>query len=122
MAQTKTQCRRGHRRFRIPDSREAWIGLNFPQPGGKLRRFRLIDISVAGFSFEADAVADALEIGTTLRDATMQIADCTMQGDVLVMHVSDSDDGLTCGALFYPATDADLVKMKSLIAGLELGA
>ncbi|MDH3627750.1 MAG: hypothetical protein OEV00_06520 [Acidobacteriota bacterium] len=122
MGQTASNCRRGHRRFKIHESREAWVGFTFPQPNGKMRRFRLLDVSVAGFSFETDLPFDQLEIGTTLHDTTCQIGECTLQGDLLVMHATDSDDSNICGVLFYPASDADLVKMKSLLAGLELGS
>ncbi len=121
MAQVNTTCRRGHRRFKIHESREAWVGFTYPQPNGKLRRFRLLDISVAGFSFDCDSLESPIEVGTTVHDTTIQVADCSMQGDLLIMHRNDEDGPGACGALFYPATDADLVKLKSLIAGLELG-
>jgi hypothetical protein len=36
------------------------------------------------------------------------------------MHVTaDPDSRYVCGALFYPSTDTDLVKLKGVIAGME---
>ena len=77
---------------------------------------------MAGFSFEWDQASGELEVGSTVRDTTVQIGDCTMQGELLIMHTTDDGEDSVRGALFYPATDADLVKLKSLLVGLELSS
>lgn len=122
MGQVSNTCRRGQRRFKIHESREAWVGFTYPQPNGKLRRLRLLDVSAAGFSFECDLDPGELEVGATVRDTTIQIGDCTLQGELLIMHMTEDVEIGVRGALFYPATDADLVKLKSLLAGLELSS
>ena len=52
------------------------------------------------------------------RDRQMRLSTCEIAGDILVIHVTD-ERGI-CGALFYPATDTDLLKLRSAVAALEV--
>ena len=50
----------------------------------------------------------------------IRIGECLIRGDLVVMHLTaESEARQICGALLYPATDTDLVKLKSVIAGME---
>ena len=73
------------------------------------------------FAVSPDDRIPGLEEGTTIHGIELRVAECSMQGDMLVMHVTTgAESRYVCGALFYPATDTDLIKFKSLIAGLEV--
>jgi hypothetical protein len=115
---TRTPCRRGHSRFRIPSEVEAAIAFDH---GGSPHRLPLYDIGGAGLSFLAlPGELHAIEEGTKIGAARLHIGDCAIAGELVIMHVTRRDDArLLCGALFYPGSDTDLKMLKSLIAGMR---
>ena len=114
-----TACRRRSRRHRLSLDSEATVQLELPHSGTRVSLL-LVDISVSGFSFQLSGGADdEIEIGATLSDVTLAVGNCTISGEMMVLHVSLSETGGVGGALFYPSTDADLVKLKSLVSGIE---
>jgi len=121
MPTTNTACRRRQNRFTIVDESTASVEFDFPAPVGQHYSLPVVNISVSGISFvlEPDRAPGGLEIGEDLTDATITVAGCSMSGELVVMHISEEAGRAICGALFYPAGDADLVKLKSVIAGME---
>jgi len=118
MSQTTT-CRRRIRRHVLPTRGDASIEFCYPE-GGQRERFRLLDLSVSGLSFLLDQNAPTLEAGLDLSNVVLRVANCEIRGDLLVMHVTaDSASQSQCGALFYPASDIELIKLKSVVAGIE---
>ena len=117
---TVSQTRRVARRYAILKSHHARLEFDYPGPGGKRYDLPLIDISVSGLSFNCGDDLPLLESGTTLSPIIIRLGKCDIHGDLLVMHATSDPPGeTTCGALFYPAKDADLLKLKSAIAGIE---
>jgi len=120
---TTTKNRRAQTRYSVLADDRARIEFVYPTPNGKTYSMPLANLSASGLSFglsEGDT-AVALEEGVTLPDAVIRIGDCKIRGELLVMHVTTgSDSRYVCGALFYPATDTDLVKLKSAVAGMEV--
>jgi len=117
---TVTKSRRVTRRYAITKSDEACIEFDYPGPGGKRCSLPLIDISVSGLSFKIDDELLNIDSGTNLSPVVIRLGKCEIHGDLLVMHASpNSPNETVCGALFYPAKDADLLKLKSAIAGIE---
>ena len=117
---TVSQTRRVTRRYAVTKSHRARLEFDYPGPGGKRYDLPLIDISVSGLSFNCADRLPGLESGTTLSPIIIRLGMCDIHGDLLVMHVTrDPSGGTICGALFYPAKDADLLKLKSAIAGIE---
>jgi hypothetical protein len=117
---TVSQTRRVTRRYAVSKSHHARLEFDYPGPGGKNFDFALIDISVSGLSFHCGDELPGLDSGTTLSPVVIRLGKCDIHGDLLVMHVTQGPPGETiCGALFYPAKDADLLKLKSAIAGIE---
>lgn len=117
---TVSQSRRVARRYVISNADHARVVFNFPEPGGRRYEMAMIDISASGMSFRYGDDAPDLESGTTLQEAVLRLGRCEIRGELLVMHVTPHPTGETvCGALFYPALDADLLKLKSAIAGIE---
>jgi hypothetical protein len=116
---TRTETRRRVLRYPISASAEATVEI--PCPGSEQRQtFALVDVSGAGVSFALDGDTGGIELGGTLPAASIRIGECRLAGDLLVMHLTpDASGRLVCGALFYPAEDSDLVKLKSLISGME---
>jgi hypothetical protein len=114
----RTQCRRRHARFRIPIDVEASVEFEHRGRGGRLPLF---DIGGSGLSFLGLACeVPAVEEGTRIRSARVRVGDCTIGGELVIMHVTPRDDArLLCGALFYPGSDTDLRMLKSLIAGMQ---
>jgi hypothetical protein len=115
--QTTTKCRRRQRRHSIAAGAEARVEFHHPFPHGESCSARLVDLSVAGFSFAVPEQLSNLEVGTTVPQAVLRLGSCVMQGDMMIIHVTP-ERGI-CGALFYPTTDADLIKLRSVIAGIE---
>ena len=118
---TTTRCRRATRRYSIPENGTAQVEFDHPAPHGCHYSFPVIDISVSGLSFACSEEISGLESGENLPAVTVRIGGCEMHGEILVMHMtSRSSTSRVVGALFYPAQDADLVKWKSLLAGIEV--
>jgi hypothetical protein len=117
---TVSQTRRVTRRYAVSTSHHARLEFDYPGPGGRHFDLSLIDISVSGLSFLCGDDLPGLDSGTTLSPVVIRLGKCDIHGDLLVMHVtSGPSNKTTCGALFYPAKDADLLKLKSAIAGIE---
>ncbi len=114
MAKT-TACRRKTRRHRISPGSDARVEFQYPDSSGS--SFALTDISVSGFSFSVPEDGHGLETGAALPGAVVRIGECEIRGELLIMHAT-AESG-TVGALFYPASDEELVKLKSVIAGIE---
>jgi hypothetical protein len=114
---TTTACRRKQRRHRIAPDTNARVEFAFPHPGGARHSLPLVDLSLSGFSFRMSPELSWLETGTMIPEVVIHLGGCTLQGELLLMHVTRREG--ICGALFYPATDTDLIKLKSLIAGIE---
>jgi hypothetical protein len=116
---TTTACRRKARRHRL-SSTEASVEFDYPNPGGHPCRLPLVDVSISGLSFAGTDELFGIEAGTDLSDVTIRVGSCEMRGDLLVMHATpEGVPDAVYGALFYPASDTDLVKMKSVLAGIE---
>ena len=117
MASTTT-CRRRHRRHRIAPEAGARVELVFPQPNGAPMSLPLLDISAGGLSFAFDNGLEELDCGDSLSRVTLCIGDdCRIRGELMIMHVT-VERGV-CGALFFPATDEELIKYRTVIAGIE---
>jgi hypothetical protein len=120
---TMTKNRRRHDRLTLAPDMEAHVEFDHPTPNGRSYRVPLVNISPSGVSFAIDAgdPLTGLEEGACLPEAVVRLGECAIRGELLVMHVTtDPDSRYVCGALFYPATDTDLVKLKSVIAGMEV--
>ncbi len=117
---TTTYSRRLARRYAISKAEQAQVEFEYPGPGGRRCNFPLIDISVSGLSFTFRDELPDLDSGTNVSSVVVRLGKCDIHGDLLVMHVTaQSPTETTCGALFYPSKDADLLKLKSAIAGIE---
>ena len=117
---TTAKNRRGHTRHPIPPDAEASVEF---ESGGRSHRLKVLNLSASGLSFAFAAAAElhGLEEGEGLGEAVVRVGNCVLRGELLVMHVTGcADSGYVCGALFYPATDTDLVKLKSMITGMEV--
>ena len=120
---TSIKNRRRQSRFAVKPPKQAMIRFTYPGTDGDDQRLLVTNVSASGISFavEGDQGISPLEEGTTLEEVELQIGGCNIDGDLLVMHVTHgADSGYVCGALFYPASDTDLVKLKSVVAGMEV--
>lgn len=120
---TITRSRRRQRRYSVSRERSGCVEFEYPSPNGRHYRLALTNVSASGISFaieQDDEELSYLESGANLNRATVRIGDCMIRGDMVVMHVtSDSESRHICGALLYPESDTDLVKLKSVLAGME---
>ncbi len=118
---TITTTRRRQLRYSLTGNR-ACLEFEYPSPKGRQYRLTLTDMSASGVSFSLDREeAPLLEAGTTVSSALVRVGDCMIRGDLLIMHMTpDSETTLVCGALLYPESDSDLIKLKSVIAGMEI--
>jgi hypothetical protein len=80
----------------------------------------MLDLSVAGLSFMVEESVPALEVGTRIENAVVRIAECEMQGHLVIRHVTGQADMTThYGAIFYPRDESDLLKLNGVLAGIE---
>jgi hypothetical protein len=123
MSATTTKNRRRQKRHAIVRDDRASVEFDYPVPHGKTFAVPLVNVSASGLSFTVEGTDELtrLEEGTSLPGAVVRVGDCRIRGELLVMHVTaDPRSGYVCGALFYPATDADLIMLKSVVAGMEV--
>ncbi len=117
---TRTATRRRVPRHAVVLDEGAFVEFSHPKSGDKCR-LPLSDLSHSGLSFYGEpAEMPAVESGASLPGASLRIRECIIQGDLVVMHVTAREDSrILCGALLYPATDNDLLKLKAVLAGME---
>ncbi len=118
-----TKSRRGQRRYPVALGKLARVEFSHPGPNGRCYDLEVTNISSSGVSFclEQTHELTGLEEGTSLSGVVIRIGDCMIRGEMVVMHLTgDASSRRICGALFYPATDTDLVQLKGLIAGMEV--
>ncbi len=118
-----TKARRSQRRYPVALRKLARVGFAHPGPNGRCYELDVTNISSSGvsFSFEETDELTGLEEGTSLSGVVIRVGDCMIRGEMVVMHVTgDIGSRRICGALFYPATDTDLVQFKGVIAGMEV--
>ena len=118
-----TKTRRRQHRYPIQRGKLARVEFTHPSPNGRRYDLDVTNVSSSGVSFlfeRADELA-SLEEGLSLPDVVIRVGACMIRGELLVMHVTcDAGSRPICGALFYPATDTDLVQLKAVIAGMEV--
>ncbi len=118
-----TKSRRGQRRYPVALGKLARVEFAHPGPNGRCYDLDVTNISSSGVSFSVEETDEltGLEEGTSLSGVVIRIGECMIRGEMVVMHLTgDTDSRRICGALFYPATDNDLVQLKGLIAGMEV--
>ena len=120
---TETKNRRKQARYSLSHDSQAFVEFDLPRAGGRTVRLPMVNLSAAGISFavENDPELVQLEAGTTIPRAVARVGTHRVRGELVVMHVTGgSDSRYVCGALLYPATNADLVELRGLIAELEV--
>ena len=117
MTRSTTGCRRKQHRFRIKPGVEALLEFDWPQPNGAPISTRLADISLSGLSFHVPDSIEGLDLGASICEVTVHVGRIALRGDLTVMHVTPERS--ICGALFHPATDLDLIQLRSMMAGIE---
>lgn len=118
---TKIASRRRQRRYVIATGKKASVEFEYPPTHGRVWCLPLVDISASGVSFSApQGDLPPIDTGTSLAQTVIRVGDCTIEGDLVVMHLSrEPHESPVCGALLYPTTDGDLLKLKALIAGMD---
>jgi len=120
---TTTKNRRRQVRHPVTPENLARVEFEYPTPYGRQFQLPLVDLSSSGISFLLDEAGELAELeeGTTLAEVVVRLGECLICGELLIMHMTTGPDSrYVCGALFYPATDTDLVKLKSAVAGMEV--
>jgi hypothetical protein len=111
--------RRTHRRLDVSENDSYYVEFGYPHPGGEPLRMSLNDISQAGLSFIMSRELPGIEIGQLISKTVLFMGRRKLRGDLVVAHISPAANGdAICGALFYPATDTDLKKLKTTVADL----
>jgi len=118
---TRTATRRKQPRYAVRDG-QAILRVARPEGQGGALALPIVDLSAAGISFAVEPGALAgLEPGARLEGVTVRVGDCEIRGELLVMHLTPgAPSRLICGALLYPRTDGDLVRLKRVLAGTRV--
>jgi len=106
-------------RYTVPPLVEAFVEFRYPNPGGRRLSLSLLDISVAGLSFAADSELPLIVRGARIENVVVLLGDIRIEGKLLVMHSTrGGPTGIVYGAVFYPATEQDQLRLNGVIAGL----
>lgn len=113
-------CRRRQTRYPLGQAPPAVVEFVYPEESGRAHRLTVADVSASGLGFVVEGDLPGLELGTTIRDVTFRYGDRSVAMDLLVLHVTQRFAGdATCGCLFYPAADEDLIRFKEILAELS---
>ena len=100
-------------RIPVPPKEEACVEV---QLEGRCCRLPLLDISENGLSFECPEGLPEIAPGSSFTDAVVRVADCAIQGNLVIRHVTWSiSAGTSCGAQFRPPTEADRTRLSKLV-------
>lgn len=117
MAKTRSTVQRDPR-YRIPPLLEAFVEFRYPNPNGRLLSMPLTDLSVAGLSFAASSELPLIVRGARIEDVVVLLGDIRMEGKLLIMHSTPGGPRVVYGAVFYPATEPDQLRLSGVIEGL----
>lgn len=113
--------RRLQKRYTAPADAEAALKFRYPAPNGELFEAKLRDISLSGLSLLLPSEIPGIQTGDILRGMEVRVARKTFRGDLLVMHVTPANEpGATCGGLFYPDGDEDLITIRLVVRALDV--
>ncbi|HEX6852129.1 MAG TPA: hypothetical protein VF139_12080 [Candidatus Polarisedimenticolaceae bacterium] len=111
--------RRRNDRFRFDAEEAARFRFRFPDEDGALFESKVRDISGSGLSFLVVPGLPTLEAGDLLREVEVQIGGSPIRGEMVILHITpEFEPGATCGGLFYPRSDDDLLAVRHLLAEL----
>jgi hypothetical protein len=114
---TKTMLRQRDRRYTILRPDKAVVEFSHGRRGWRLP---LVDLSVAGLSFTVEEEVPGLEEGLKLENVVVRITECEMHGDLVIRRATAQPDWSTqYGVIFYPAEEADMLKLNGVLAGIE---
>ena len=117
---TTTACRRKQRRHITLGTDQASVEVAWPQPSGQRHRLTLMDVSISGLSFTFEEELQGIESGACLPETVIRLGETEIHGELVVIHVTQqTENRQVCGALFYAATDNDLVKWRAALSGIE---
>jgi hypothetical protein len=117
---TITTCRRKQRRHVTLGTDQASVEVAWPQASGPRHRLVLLDVSTSGLSFSFEEELRDIESGACLPETVIRLGDTEIHGELVVIHVTpQTENRMVCGALFYAATDNDLVKWRAALSGIE---
>lgn len=110
---------RREERYRIPGNVRVWV--DFDDPNGERKRWRvqLVDLSPGGLSFVRCGGRPPVDQGIRLERAVIHGSGWKIHGSLIVAHVTPHDGSSGVGgASFLPASAAEAVKLRTLIAGM----
>ena len=115
--QPTSSNRRRHPRWSVPRDGRHLVEFWWPSRKGHRCSMRLNDLSTAGLSFVLEHEVPGLEICHPVRTADVRLGDVAFKADLVVIHITSGPGRPTvCGALVYPKTDDDLIRMKDWLA------
>ena len=118
MSATRSTVQRDPR-YTMPPFMEAYVEFRYPNSSGRRLSMPLLDISVAGLSFAAGSGLPLIVRGARIEGVVVLLGDIRMEGKLLIMHATaGGPSGVAYGAVFYPATEQDQLRLNGVIAGL----
>ncbi len=111
------QDRREDGRKRIP----GFVGaeIEFTTPDGKAHRYPLIELSVAGGSWELPNRVPGLEPGVDCGGGVIHVGGLEIGVNLQIRHITRCEGSrYECGARFFPISDDDRNEMAALISRL----
>jgi hypothetical protein len=111
---------RDARRYRVPVGVGAWIELGLAADENERCRFRLLDLSWGGVSFELPLDVDRLATGDRVPDAVIGIGRTTVEGSLEVLYLATDEHGMPrCGGRFVPAAATDETALNQILVRLD---
>ena len=112
----QVQDRREDGRRRIPGFVGAVIAFNGPD--GTAHRYPLIELSLAGGSFEIPARIGGLDKGAPCDGGRICVGEIEIKVNLQIRHVTRVGHVYECGARIFPTSDEDRNEMAALISRL----
>jgi len=121
MSVTTERQRRRDRRFRFRDG-SATILIPAHRPDEHPIEAAVIDLSVAGISFELEPNVPGPEVDTVFGSVTIRVGMCVLEGGIRIKNVVLAGGRrIRVGALFYPDSGVYENRLMALISGLSVG-
>lgn len=114
---SKVAVRQRDRRYPILRPNKVFVEFSH---GRRDWRLPLLDLSVAGLAFTVDEEVPGLVAGLKLEQAVVRVSDCEIHGNLVIRHATSHPDWTTnYGAIFYPTSEADMLKLNGVLAGID---
>lgn len=106
-------------RYPVPPGVDALVEFHYPNPHGRRLSTSLAELCVAGLAFVVDHELPLVVRGARIESVVVRLGDAELGGKLLIRHATEDDRGrFVYGAIFYPSTEHDQLKLNGILTGM----